>query len=63
VDSDGKPVAKTPLNLIPIDANNKAVVSEIEYQAFTTIGGLYVFDSLSPGRYVLVINPQEATEV
>ena len=57
IDSQGKPVAETPVNLVPIDDNRKAIVSDIQYQAFTKNDGRYVFDLLSRGRYLVAINP------
>jgi len=57
VDPKGTPVAETPIYLVPIDANNKAIVSEVQYEAFTEKDGHYVFEWLSQGRYLIAINP------
>jgi hypothetical protein len=58
VDREGKPVADVQINLVPVDANNKAIATDLDYQADTAKDGRYSFDTLSPGRYLVVINPK-----
>ncbi len=57
-DADGKPVADVQINLVPVDANNKPVDTDMDYQANTAMDGRYSFDTLCPGRYVVAINPK-----
>jgi len=58
VDAEGKPVPEVPINLAPVDATNKVISTEVEYQSFTAKDGRYSFDTLSQGRYLLAVNPK-----
>jgi hypothetical protein len=55
VDSAGRPLANTRLELVAADAPTRSVAS-----AMTTAGGQSVFRELWPGRYVIAINVDRA---
>ncbi|MFY9558460.1 MAG: hypothetical protein WAV20_02240 [Blastocatellia bacterium] len=57
VDSEGRPVSKIDMKIIPADVGGKeALWRGREVYSYTDDGGYFTFSQIPPGQYVIVIN-------